>query len=101
MTYPRVTTAEMIPLPIDPPSGSNDITTFGISFCPEPVEFLVNGQKVLLRKNEPVKLGNGLVRVESNGETISCTEPNDPCVLCLSYLKDANGKIYWINSRFY
>lgn len=98
-TYPSITTAEITLLPFDSPQGQS--LTYGITFSAEPLELTVNGKKTTLRKNDPVLLGTGLVRVESNDATISCTEPADACVLLLAYLKDDKGAIYWINSRFF
>jgi len=97
--YPFVTIAELISLPIERPGGGS--ATYGIAFGPEPLSLEVNGKNMTLPKNEPVLLGRGLVRVNSGGETLSCTEPADSCVLLLAYAKDRNGKIYCINSRFF
>lgn len=98
--FPLVTTAQLVPLAVQP--HGNGSLTYGISLSTEPLELQVNGKKTLLQPREPVLLGRDRVSVQSpKGETISCTEPADPCVLVLAYYRDQAGKILWINSRFF
>jgi len=97
--YPRITTANCVT--IKSPKPENKSFIYGVSFIHDPLNLDVNGQKLTLKFAEPVQFSTGMAMVKENGEILSSSDPQDPCIIALSFFKNAEGKVYVINSRFY
>jgi hypothetical protein len=97
--YPRITTANCVS--IKSPKPGNKSFIYGVSFIRDPLNLDVNGQKLTLKFAEPIQLSTGMAMIKENGEILTSSDPQDPCIIALAFFKSATGKVYVINSRFY
>ena len=97
--YPRITTANCVT--IKSPKPENKSFIYGVSFIRDPLNLDVNGQKLTLKFAEPVQFSTGMAMIKENGQILTSSDPQDPCIIALSFFKNADGKVYVINSRFY
>lgn len=97
--YPRITTANCVT--IKSPKPGNKSFIYGVSFIRDPLNLDVNGQKLTLKFAEPIQLSTGMAMIKENGEILTSSDPQDPCIIALAFFKSATGKVYVINSRFY
>ena len=86
---------------IKSPKPENKSFIYGVSFIRDPLNLEVNGQKLTLKFAEPVQFSTGLAMIKENGEILTSSNPQDPCIIALAFFKSAAGKVYVINSRFY
>ena len=97
--YPRITTASCVT--IKSPKPENKSFIYGVSFIRDPLNLEVNGQKLTLKFAEPIQFSTGMAMIMENGQILTSSDPQDPCIIALSFFKNAEGKVYVINSRFY
>lgn len=97
--HPRITTAHCVA--IKSPKPENKSFIYGVSFIQEPLNLEVNGQKLTLKFAEPIQFSTGTAMIKENGQILTSSDPQDPCIIALAFFKNAEGKVYVINSRFY
>jgi len=97
--YPRITTANCVP--IKAPKPDKQAYVYGVSFVQDPIHLEVNGKKITLKYGEPCQFSTGSAMIKENNEILTSSDPQDPCVIALAFFKNADGKLYAINSRFY
>jgi len=97
--HPRITTANCVA--IKSPKPENKSFIYGVSFIREPLNLEVNDRKLTLKFAEPVQFSTGMAMIKENGQILTSSDPQDPCIIALAFFKNAEGKVYVINSRFY
>jgi hypothetical protein len=97
--YPRITTANCVT--IKSPKPENKSFIYGVSFIRDPLNLEVNEKKLTLKFGEPVQFSTGMTMIKENGQILTSSDPQDPCIITLAFFKNAAGKVYVINSRFY
>jgi hypothetical protein len=97
--YPRVTTANCVTIKSPPPEKKAFI--YGVSFIQDPINLEVNGRKLTLNFGQPVQFSTGGAMIKEGDQILTSSDPQDPCIIALAFFKNAQGKVYVINSRFY
>ena len=97
--YPRITTATCVAIKTAKPE--NEAYVYGVSFIREPLNIEVNGKPLTLKYSEPVLFSKGLTMIKEKGVILTSSDPQDPCIIAWAFFKNAEGKVYAINSRFY
>jgi hypothetical protein len=97
--YPRVTTANCVVIKSPPPEKNAFV--YGVSFIKDPINLEVNGRKLTLNFGQPVQFSTGGAMIKEGNQILTSSDPQDPCIIALAFFKNAEGKVYVINSRFY